>query len=73
MTTPAPGEDTAEIDPTAPRRDGATAPAWAARLSGFLAGAAAIAIGLVVAAVMDVDSPLNAVGSEFIDHTPKWL
>lgn len=73
MTTHAPGDDTLEIDPTAPRRDVASAPAWAARLSGFLAGAAAISIGLIVAAIMDVDSPLNAVGSEFIDHTPKWL
>jgi sulfite oxidase len=26
-----------------------------------------------VAAILDVNSPLDAVGSEFIDRTPKWL
>ena len=68
-----PAIDPPEIDPTAPIRQATPAPRWAGPLSGFLAGAAAIATGLVVAAVMDVDSPLNAVGSEFIDQTPKWL
>ncbi len=73
MTMQPPAGEPPEIDPLAPRRDDIAAPVWAGRLSGFLAGAAAIGTGLVVAAIMDVDSPLNAVGSEFIDHTPKWL
>lgn len=65
--------DPPEIDLAAPTRQAPPAPMWAGPLSGLLAGAAAICTGLVVAAIMDVDSPLNAVGSEFIDHTPKWL
>jgi DMSO/TMAO reductase YedYZ molybdopterin-dependent catalytic subunit/uncharacterized membrane protein YeaQ/YmgE (transglycosylase-associated protein family) len=66
-------EATPEVDPDAPRRDQAPAPRWAGPLAGLLAAAAAITSGLVVAAAIDVDSPLNAVGSEFIDATPAWL
>ncbi|MEX0847325.1 MAG: molybdopterin-dependent oxidoreductase [Ilumatobacteraceae bacterium] len=62
-----------EIDPSAPSGDARSAPGWAGPLSGFVAGAAAIATGLLVAAVIDVATPLDAVGSEFIDNTPKWL
>ncbi len=62
-----------EIDPAAPRRDLARAPRWAGPAAGLVAGAPAIATGLVVAALIDVDSPLEAVGNEFIDHTPRWL
>ena len=65
--------DPPEIDPGAPLAHTPPAPRWAGPLSGLLAGAAAIAAGLALAAIMDVDSPLNAVGSEFIDATPKWL
>lgn len=65
--------DPPEIDLDAPRRDPARAPRWAGPVAGLVSGAAAIATGLIVAAVADVDSPLTAVGNEFIDHTPKWL
>jgi len=43
--------------------------AVAAVVSAFLA----LAVGSLVAAITDVVSPLNAVGGEFIDHTPRWL
>ena len=62
-----------EIDPAAPRRDPDRAPRWAGPLAGLVASAFAVCVGLVVAATLDVTSPLDAVGSEFIDHTPKWL
>jgi DMSO/TMAO reductase YedYZ molybdopterin-dependent catalytic subunit len=65
--------DLTETDPDAPRRDGATAPGWAGPLTGLVAAAAAITTGELVAAAIDVTSPLNAVGSEFIDATPAWL
>ena len=62
-----------EIDPDAPRAQLDPAPRWAGPLSGLIAAAVAVCVGMLVAAVIDVDSPLNAVGSEFIDHTPAWL
>lgn len=65
--------DAYELDPSAPRRDAAPAPRWAGPAAGVLAGAAALGTGAAVAGVLDVVSPLDAVGSEFIDHTPSWL
>lgn len=62
-----------ELDPSAPRRQPDPAPRWAGPISGLVSAAAAVCVGLLLAAILDVDSPLNAVGSEFIDHTPKWL
>lgn len=64
---------TPETDPSAPRGDAPRAPWWAGPVSGLLSASVAVAAGAVVAAVIDVDGPLNAVGSEFIDHTPAWL
>ena len=65
--------DQLEIDPQAPRTDRASAPRWTAPIAGFLAALTAVCVGLFTAAVADVVSPLTAVGSEFIDQTPKWL
>lgn len=62
-----------EIDPSAPRRQVEAAPTWAGPVAGFVSAALGVCVGLLVAAMIDVDSPLDAVGSEFIDHTPKWL
>lgn len=62
-----------EVDPNAPRSQPAPAPRWVGPLSGLLAAAVAVGVGLLVAAFLDVNSPLDAVGSEFIDRTPKWL
>ncbi len=65
--------DGPETDPSAPRRQDDRAPTWAGPVAGLLAAATAVCVGMLTAAIVDVDSPLNAVGSEFIDHTPKWL
>lgn len=62
-----------ETDPAAPRRDPDPAPRWAGPVAGLVAAATAVCIGWLTAAVIDVVSPLDAVGSEFIDHTPRWL
>ena len=62
-----------EVDPSAPRAQPAPAPRWAGPLIGLVAAGAAVGVGMFTAAIIDVDSPLDAVGSEFIDHTPKWL
>jgi DMSO/TMAO reductase YedYZ molybdopterin-dependent catalytic subunit len=66
--------DPAEVDPTkvapAPaltpnRRFGA--------LAGLVAGAIAVTLGMLVAGITEVVSPIDAVGSTFIDHVPAWL
>jgi DMSO/TMAO reductase YedYZ molybdopterin-dependent catalytic subunit len=45
-----------------------------AALAGLLAAAVALAVGDLVAGLFrDVPSPRDAVGSEFIDRTPRWL
>jgi hypothetical protein len=62
-----------ETDPGAPRSQRSAMPGWAGPLIGLVAAAVAVGTGLFVAALLDVDSPIDAVGSEFIDHTPKWL
>lgn len=48
-----------------PRRFGA--------LAGLAAGGLAVAFGMFFAAITDVVSPIDAVGSEVIDRAPKWL
>lgn len=48
-----------------PRRYGAVA--------GLVSGALAVTIGMLIARVIDVVSPIDAVGSEFIDRVPPWL
>lgn len=48
-----------------PRRYGA--------LAGVAAGALAVALGMFFAAITEVVSPIDAVGSEVIDRAPKWL
>ena len=45
---------------------------WGA-LAGVVAAGLAVAVASLVAAITDVVLPLDAVGSEFIDHTPRWL
>jgi len=32
-----------------------------------------VSVGTLIAVISNVDTPLDAVGSEFIDNTPKWL
>ncbi len=62
-----------ETDQRAPRRQPDPLPQWAGPTAGLVSAGSAVAVGLFAAALLDVDSPLNAVGSEFIDRTPKWL
>lgn len=62
-----------EIDPNAPRLQLTPAPLWVGAFCGLLAGGVSVCLGLLVAAIVDVNSPLDSVGSEFIDRTPKWL
>ena len=42
-------------------------------LAGAVAGAVAVTVGMFIAGVMHVVSPIDAVGSEFIDRVPPWL
>jgi len=67
-----------ETDPGAPRRadpDVASLviPRWAAAVAGLASGAVAVTTGMIVAAFADRPSPIDAVGSSFIDRTPRWL
>jgi len=44
-----------------------------AAIAGLVAGALAVTVGMFVAAVTEVVSPIDAVGSEVIDRAPRWL
>jgi DMSO/TMAO reductase YedYZ molybdopterin-dependent catalytic subunit len=57
-------------DPAPPR---SPTPRPYGALAGVVAGAVAVTIGMFTAGVMDVVSPIDAVGSEFIDRVPPWL
>jgi DMSO/TMAO reductase YedYZ molybdopterin-dependent catalytic subunit len=61
-----------EVDPAKVRPTPA-APKWAAALAGLLAGASAVVVGTLVAGIIDVRSPIDAVGTQVINHAPVWL
>lgn len=42
-------------------------------IAGLVAGALAVTVGMLVAAITEVVSPIDAVGSEVIDRAPLWL
>ena len=42
-------------------------------MAGLLAGGLAVGIGMLVAAITEVVSPIDAVGSEVIDRAPLWV
>src|SRR3712207_8297865 len=65
--------DRPEVDPVAPRRDPERAPRWAGPVAGVAAGAVGVCAGALLAGMFDVVSPVEAVGSEFIERTPLWL
>jgi hypothetical protein len=48
-----------------PRRFGA--------LAGLVAGGLAVTLGMLLAAITEVVSPIDAVGSEVIDRAPRWV
>jgi len=50
-----------------------TIPRKFAAVAGLVAGGLAVAVGMFVAAVTEVVSPIDAVGSEVIDRAPLWL
>ncbi|MEY3070760.1 MAG: hypothetical protein RL473_867, partial [Actinomycetota bacterium] len=65
-----------EVDPDAPQSAGGLHVSPSRKLSAFVglvAGALAVTTGMVVAALGNVASPIDAVGSSFIDRTPRWL
>lgn len=64
----------AEVDPLAECiSDDRYAPAWARAITGILGGATAIAVGSALAGLLSATTPVDAVGSSFIDRTPAWL
>ncbi|MEP7201781.1 MAG: sulfite oxidase [Ilumatobacteraceae bacterium] len=42
-------------------------------IAGLVSGAVAVTVGMLVAGIIDVLSPIDAVGREFIDRVPPWL
>jgi len=42
-------------------------------MAGLVAGGLAVTLGMLIAAITQVVSPIDAVGSEVIDHAPLWL
>ena len=65
----------AETDPNAPLTPSAWLPVpWVYGLIlGLSSAAIAVAVGMLVASLGDAASPIDAVGSSFIDRTPAWL
>jgi DMSO/TMAO reductase YedYZ molybdopterin-dependent catalytic subunit len=68
-----PTPDTPVPPPTISGRAAAAAPRRYAAVAGLVSGAVAVTIGMLIARVIDVVSPIDAVGSEFIDRVPPWL
>ncbi len=64
-----------ETDPNAPLSQSSVSPI--ARMYGVLLGvvsaALAVGIGMLIASLGDAASPIDAVGSSFIDRSPAWL
>lgn len=50
-----------------------TTPHMYGTAAGLVAGAVAVTTGMLVAGIIDVVSPIDAVGREFIDRVPPWL
>jgi sulfite oxidase len=69
-TDAAPTDMTEQGAPPLPTR---SLPRWAGVVAGVAAAGLALAVGTLVAAITEVVTPLDAVGSEFIDRTPPWL
>ena len=65
-----------EVDPLAPQQHTSLLSSPSRGLGaivGLLSGGLAVTIGMLVAALGEVASPIDAVGSSFIDRTPRWL
>lgn len=48
-------------------------PRSSAAVAGIAAGGLAVTVGMLVASITKVVSPIDAVGSEVIDHVPLWV
>ncbi len=72
---PSAPDHTSTADPEPPRRpvDDPVTPPRLAALAGLIAAAVAVAIGMLAASIGGSGSPLDSVGSEFIDRVPPWL
>ncbi len=71
-------DPTPEVDSSAPRRadpdlPSLSLPRWAGAVAGVVTGGVAVTVGMLIAAFADRPSPIDAVGSSFIDRTPRWL
>ncbi|MEO5723942.1 MAG: molybdopterin-dependent oxidoreductase [Ilumatobacteraceae bacterium] len=64
--------DDPEVDPTMAETTPAR-PRWHGAVAGLVSGAVAVTVGMLVAGIIEVVSPIDAVGSTFIDHVPAWL
>jgi sulfite oxidase len=62
-----------EIDGDAPQVSPVESPRWAGPVATVVSALSGVAAGTLCAAVLGTISPFNAVGSAFIDRTPKWL
>ena len=62
-----------DLAPPGPTVVPAPIPRTYGALAGVVAGAVAVTTGMLVAGIIDVVSPIDAVGSEFIDRVPPWL
>ncbi len=62
-----------EVDPTARTTQRNAWPRWAGTAAGLAAATLGVGSGQLAAAIANTVAPLDAVGSEFIDHTPSWL
>ena len=62
-----------EPPPQSPSTVRSPTPRGYGSLAGVVAGALAVTTGMLAAGVIDVVSPIDAVGSEFIDRVPPWL
>ena len=75
-TVDVPVQTAPEIDPAAPTAGAPERPdapwQWGA-VAGLVAGGAAIATGMLVAAGTGSVSPIDAVGTSFVDRAPEWL
>ncbi len=82
-TGPVPPEDLSpgNVSPNDAPGGGARPAAWPTRpvprgwaaLAGLVAGGLAVGVGIAVAALIDVVSPIDAVGGEVIDRVPGWV
>ncbi len=60
-------------EPFSPPVHNPATPGAFAAVGGLIAGAVAVATGMLLASIGGVGSPIDSVGSEFIDRVPRWL